>query len=133
MDTLAKRLQWARDQKKWTQEVLANEAGVSQGTIGNLEAGIRDTARKIASIARALEVDVSWLADGKGPMPPDKDSPVEAKPPRSTRMVLAYEDEQDLFDLYRRTDDRGRDEVMREARRQAARAVDAALHKGKLT
>lgn len=69
-DTLAKRLAWARAQKGLSQEQLAKSAGVSQGTIGNLEAGIRNTARKITAIAAALGVAPGWLADGTGcPVP----------------------------------------------------------------
>jgi phage repressor protein C with HTH and peptisase S24 domain len=66
MDTLAKRLTWARERKGLTQEALAKLSGVSQGTIGNLESGIRQTARKIVDIATAAGVDPIWLANGKG-------------------------------------------------------------------
>lgn len=66
MRTLAERLVWARERKELTQEGLAKLAGVSQGTIGNLESGTRQTARKIVEIAAALEVDAAWLAGGKG-------------------------------------------------------------------
>jgi SOS-response transcriptional repressor LexA len=65
MDTLAKRLRWARKQKRISQEELGKLAGVSQSTIGNLEAGTRASARKIASIAAALGVNALWLAEGK--------------------------------------------------------------------
>jgi phage repressor protein C with HTH and peptisase S24 domain len=66
MRTLAERLTWAREQKKLTQEGLAKLSGVSQSTIGNLEAGIRLTARKIIEIAAALDVDPMWLSNGTG-------------------------------------------------------------------
>jgi SOS-response transcriptional repressor LexA len=65
METLAKRLRWARKQKRISQEELGKLAGVSQSTIGNLEAGTRASARKIASIAAALGVNALWLAEGK--------------------------------------------------------------------
>ena len=70
LHNLAERLKWARTQKDLSQEQLAKAAGVSQGTIGNLESGIRDTARKITSIAAAAGVDPTWLAEGVGS--PDK-------------------------------------------------------------
>lgn len=128
LDTLAKRLVWARTRKDLTQEELAKKAGVSQGTIGNLEAGIRDTARKITSIARALDVDANWLADNKGAAP-NQLAVVPAKR-RDARMVLAYDDEEELFDLYRRTDDRGRREIIKGAKVEVARVVAQGGNKG---
>jgi phage repressor protein C with HTH and peptisase S24 domain len=66
MRTLAERLAWAREQKGLTQDALAKLAGVSQGTIGNLESGLRQSARRIVNIASALNVDAVWLAEGRG-------------------------------------------------------------------
>lgn len=66
MDTLAKRLTWAREQKGLTQSALAKQSGVTQSTIGNLESGIRSTARRIIDIAAALDVSPNWLANGQG-------------------------------------------------------------------
>ena len=80
MDTLGKRLIWAREQKGLTQEGLAKLGGVSQGTIGNLEAGIRQTARRIVDIAAALDVDPNWLANGRG-SPESKLDAEEARVP----------------------------------------------------
>lgn len=65
METLAKRLCWSRKNKSLSQQQLGKRAGVSQSTIGNLEAGTRASARRIASIAAVLEVDTLWLAEGK--------------------------------------------------------------------
>lgn len=120
MDTLAKRLIRARERAKLTQKELSKEAGVSQSTIGNLEAGIRDTARKITSIARALDVDVNWLADGEGPAP---DQVVEIPTPRAreARLIAAYEDEEVLLDLYRRAGRRGMAEIIAGARVEVER------------
>lgn len=81
MNNLAERLRWARKQKNWTQQQLADHAGVAGGTVGNLEsgrprkqkgklsqhsagvdAGLPPGTRKIPELARALGVSPKWLA-----------------------------------------------------------------------
>lgn len=64
--SLAERLKWARERKGWGQEQLAAKAGVSQGTIGNAESGLRKKPRELVAIANALEVSPAWLETGKG-------------------------------------------------------------------
>jgi phage repressor protein C with HTH and peptisase S24 domain len=80
MKNLAERLAFARERKGLTQGALAKLAGVSQGTIGNLEAGLRNTARSILEIAAALEVDPTWLANGKGEMSAEASAPAGGSP-----------------------------------------------------
>lgn len=75
MDTLASRLVTARDLRKLTQTQLGKLAGVSQSTIGNIEAGIRDGGSSLASIAHALRVSYFWLRDGEGAMELPKRQP----------------------------------------------------------
>lgn len=74
ISTLADRLRTARTEAELRQEQLASLAGVSQGTIANLEAGTRKNPRELLAIARALGVNAEWLKTGKGPMRP---SPTE--------------------------------------------------------
>ena len=62
------RLAHARKLRDLTQGKLAQMAGISQGTIGNIEAGIRDGASSLAAIADALQVRYWWLRDGTGAM-----------------------------------------------------------------
>ena len=45
---------------------LAKKAGVSQSTIGNLEAGLRESPRQLLEIAAALGVSPLWLKTGEG-------------------------------------------------------------------
>ena len=66
MNTIAERLKEARDAVGLTQPELAVKAGVSQGTIGNIEAGIRKRPRDLLAIAAALNVNPAWLETGKG-------------------------------------------------------------------
>jgi transcriptional regulator with XRE-family HTH domain len=64
--TLAARLKWARSQKGLSQKALALLVGVTPGSIGHLESGLRKAPRNIATIAHRLGVDVMWLAEGTG-------------------------------------------------------------------
>ena len=65
--TIAERLKTARKEAKLTQPALAKLAGVSPGTIGNIESGIRKDARELLAIAKAVGVNAEWLKSGKGP------------------------------------------------------------------
>jgi SOS-response transcriptional repressor LexA len=67
VNTIAERLKQAREDKGLTQPGLAERAGVSQGTIGNVEAGLRKNPRELLSIALVLGVEPEWLKTGKGP------------------------------------------------------------------
>lgn len=77
------------------------------------------SARKIE---KACKKPSGWM---------DKEHPQEglaapslaSAPRREPRMVLAYDDEEALLDLYRRTDDNGRREILREARIQVAESI----------
>lgn len=75
MSTLAERLKTAREEKGvlWTQAHLGMVAGVSTGTIGNIESGARGSKKPPASlnpIADALGVNYKWLAYGEEPKYP---------------------------------------------------------------
>ncbi len=68
MNTIAERLKHARELAGLTQPELAAKAKVSQGTIGNIETGLRKRPRDLLSIAAALSVTPVWLETGKGQM-----------------------------------------------------------------
>jgi transcriptional regulator with XRE-family HTH domain len=54
-----------RKRRKWTQEHLADEAGMSLREVGRAERGVRDLRiSTVAKFARALEVPASKLVDG---------------------------------------------------------------------
>lgn len=67
--SLKERLIYARTMRGITQGKLAKLAGCSQGTIGNVESGIRLTLRNVVQVARALDVSSDWLSDGIGQAP----------------------------------------------------------------
>lgn len=82
MNSIAERLKAAREAAGLTQPQLATKARVSQGTIGNIESGLRKRPRDLLSIASALNVSPVWLESGKGPMHgPLPDAPAETESP----------------------------------------------------
>lgn len=66
METIDQRLKWAREKRELTQMQLAELAGVSTGTIGNIEAGTRKNPRELLAIAHAVGVSAEWLKSGRG-------------------------------------------------------------------
>ena len=66
--TIAERLKFAREELGLSQPELAKKAGVSQGTIGNIETGTRKQPRNLLQLADALGVTPVWLSTGHGPM-----------------------------------------------------------------
>lgn len=67
-NTLAYRLNMAMSMMGITQGALAKASGVSQPTIWRLTKGEAEGSRKLVDIARALDINVAWLANGEGEM-----------------------------------------------------------------
>ena len=69
MDTLGKRLSYARRKKGYTQDSLAASIGVSRGVIFNLEKD-KTTPQTIVinAICKTLIINKDWLTDGLGDM-----------------------------------------------------------------
>ena len=70
MNTIAERLKFARSKKGWTQGQLASAAGVSQGTIGNIESGARQSKASLIQICDALGANYKWLVFGQDTIEP---------------------------------------------------------------
>jgi transcriptional regulator with XRE-family HTH domain len=66
MSTIGSRIKEARNALGWSQVQLADEAGVTQSAIGNIESGLRQRPRELVSIAKALRVSAAWLETGGG-------------------------------------------------------------------
>lgn len=69
--TFADRLKARRRELNMTQAELAAKLGLSQGTIGNLESGIRNLPRDIVSMAAVLRCSADWLMTGRGDQAPE--------------------------------------------------------------
>jgi len=83
MASIGSRIKAARIELGWSQLRLADEAGVTQSAIGNLEAGWRQRPRELLAIAQALRVWPSWLETGQGIR-----SPGDVKDARSARTLV---------------------------------------------
>lgn len=69
LSTVGKRISYAREVRGIaSQQALADLVGVSQSTIGNLEADTRKRPRNLLKLAEALGVNPEWLETGEGPM-----------------------------------------------------------------
>lgn len=62
------RIRQLRDQRGLSQLSLALKAGVTQGTISQLENNPSQGSKYLPAIARALDVSVDWLESGTGSM-----------------------------------------------------------------
>lgn len=66
METLAKRLKYARTKRKMTQSDLAKASGVGQSDISKIERGEIQKTTALLALARALQVNANWLDVGNG-------------------------------------------------------------------
>lgn len=69
LETLARRLKFAREQRGLTQPQLAAAAGMKQPDISKIENGGIVKTTGIARLAAALEVSPLWLEMNEGPSP----------------------------------------------------------------
>ena len=66
IDTLAKRMKFARQRANMTQKQLATASGMGQGDISKLENGGILRTTNIVALARAVGCDPVWLETGEG-------------------------------------------------------------------
>ncbi len=71
MANIGTKIRDAREAHGWTQDELADRAGVTQGAVGHLESGRTKRPQKLPEIARALGVTVEWLTDEESDVPFD--------------------------------------------------------------
>lgn len=113
LHTFADRLTWARTQRNWTQQQLADRLGTRQSTIGSLEKGGRNSSRKTPQIARELGISPDWLATGRGD-PHYLGNPETAESEFITHSIQRLNSEEtDFMNLYRPLTPENRDTIRR--------------------
>jgi transcriptional regulator with XRE-family HTH domain len=122
-DTLAKRVKGRRLLLKFSQEQLAEFAGLGQSDISKIERGDSQQTAKIAQLARALRCDPLWLATGDG-----DPRPVATALPQSQETLLEKYG-RTLVDLEAIPPGR-RHRILDEITDEADRAREAAAHLG---
>jgi len=65
LSSLGQRMRFRRQQKGWTQEQLARQAGTNQAVIQKIENGKSLRPRNINEIAEVLGVNPAWLMFGE--------------------------------------------------------------------
>lgn len=81
VESIGDRVYWHRDQRDWTQEELAHEAGVSATTISHIESGAKQPRMNtIRRLARAFGVSTDELLHGKELVPPKDETPPSPEP-----------------------------------------------------
>lgn len=65
LDSVGKRVAFARTFRSLTQQELASKAGVAQSSLASLESGRNKGSRNLVSLAKALNVSPDWLDSGK--------------------------------------------------------------------
>lgn len=89
LPTLADRLNYAMAERGLKQEQLAVAAGCTQASIQKLSSGKSQKSRFLASIARALQIDIDWLELGTPPQEKRADYlPPKLRPKDGTPYVL---------------------------------------------
>lgn len=81
MDTLAKRVKFARERLQMNQETLAKLSGLKQPDISKIERGKILRTTGLIGLAVALQVRPEWLDTGDGGMIPDGPIQRQADPP----------------------------------------------------
>jgi transcriptional regulator with XRE-family HTH domain len=65
LDSVGKRVAFARTFRSLTQQELSDRAGIAQSSLASLESGRNKGSRNLVGLAKALNVSPDWLDSGK--------------------------------------------------------------------
>lgn len=113
---LGARLREVRKDKNLTQAQLAAKAGVTQGTIGNIESGIRGYGESLVDIAAALGVPPDDLRSGDYPNAESKSLKLVKQDTPQSGGVAQMDRLIELAILFEQSSEDGREFIMASAR-----------------
>jgi transcriptional regulator with XRE-family HTH domain len=129
MSKIGTRVREARKAAGLTQKELAFKAGMKQSSLSELETGESASSTNLATLANVLEVSAYWLETGKGdPKPKQGVNLVSAPERRNPRLQFVTDEEWDLLDYFRGTDDDGRGAILETAQVQPRVVLPGIVH-----
>jgi transcriptional regulator with XRE-family HTH domain len=104
MPTIGDRIKESREELGWTQERLADEAGISKGFLSDVENNKRDIGTKnVLKIANVMGASLEYLLRGEERKQKDKREPEQIPPELSEaaeQLNLSYSDTLTVRDTY---------------------------------
>lgn len=105
MPSVGDRVKEIREERKWTQDQLAEKSGVSKGFLSDIENSKRNPSSEyVLKIANALGASIDYLLRGDEPSPAGKKEPVLIPPALATaaeQLKLSYADTVELLEAHR--------------------------------
>jgi transcriptional regulator with XRE-family HTH domain len=104
MPTIGDRIKEIRERRRWTQEKLSEEAGISKGFLSDVENNKRDiSATNVLKIANAMGASLEYLMRGEEGKEEEKREPIQIPPELSKAAEesnWSYSDTLTLLDTY---------------------------------
>lgn len=101
MKNLGERLRHARERKGWSQNKLADESGVKQGTISKIEREGQYKSVYAFKLAQALGIDNAWLIVGD-----------DAEQIANTELQIEFsKEEKEIILMYRKLNDTNKNSI----------------------
>lgn len=114
--SIGERIKSVRKARGLSQAELGRLVGMAQGSISELESGASAGTTSVATFADALKVNALWLETGKGSQEPRSIDAAKSDESEFISLQWLRPDELELLNLYRGTDDRGRQNILDEGR-----------------
>jgi len=124
MDTIGKRIRWAREKKGLTQLDIKQKTGISSGNLSDIEKDKSlPSAKALISLKRELDVSIDWLLTGEEPVQKELFVAEERAKYQVDELWPLAEQERDMLWKYRQLDDRDQVEIKEIVEMKYSRSV----------